>query len=469
MLWQAAVNDRGDLTAELLKEVRASSVLTQWLSGTAVAPRTCYTIEDGVPVMEAVYLGDCAVAPAAQRSGDFAKEAITLLTQHGVPCACTDDGWMLCLHVTLEYDWVLTQLGARPGPGESAPRVALSRSITSMVGAPKTVILHRLASNQIVLEVHLMLPDGSTLEDRTLYDVSSAGDETHYDGLSRVSLVSRMVQRRVPLCMFCRLRGARVCICPPVMAKRSVEEASGTGNNVENTQTLSMDLKECWSRFSCFLHHLTELVAPCSLEFFKGRSTLSESLHESNVTSDHSELSLRRAAIHAFSVKTEAMMSFKVLPRASNSVSKLFFLHAERLVPSRARQIVLTRASVGRKRSNASLMDTKCESLRRRGRAQQTNSAGRVCELCGAQFKHGGHLNEHHRIVHLKERNFECLHCGRRFSTKSNCRKHVQLQHELAGSEPAEKCHICDRAFKCKYKLRRHIHAVHREVCTVGE
>eukprot|EP00183_Erythrolobus_madagascarensis_P005252 CAMPEP_0185856428 /NCGR_PEP_ID=MMETSP1354-20130828/28991_1 /TAXON_ID=708628 /ORGANISM="Erythrolobus madagascarensis, Strain CCMP3276" /LENGTH=229 /DNA_ID=CAMNT_0028558675 /DNA_START=262 /DNA_END=951 /DNA_ORIENTATION=+ len=81
-----------------------------------------------------------------------------------------------------------------------------------------------------------------------------------------------------------------------------------------------------------------------------------------------------------------------------------------------------------------------------------------ACEVCGTRFKHKSHVVEHFRQVHRRDRPFACDLCSLRFATPSNLRRHVQDLH--VKSRPFV-CNVCARSFSSKYNFDRHMLKVH--------
>lgn len=51
------------------------------------------------------------------------------------------------------------------------------------------------------------------------------------------------------------------------------------------------------------------------------------------------------------------------------------------------------------------------------------------CTICGKQYKHMASLRSHLKFECGKEPQFSCAMCSRKFSIKSNCRRHELLVH----------------------------------------
>lgn len=79
------------------------------------------------------------------------------------------------------------------------------------------------------------------------------------------------------------------------------------------------------------------------------------------------------------------------------------------------------------------------------------------CKECGKTFDQEANLRIHIRCVHIKERNYPCESCGKRFFTKCDQKRH-ELTHDDVRSFA---CNYCDTKFKSKDSCRRHTKRQH--------
>lgn len=90
-----------------------------------------------------------------------------------------------------------------------------------------------------------------------------------------------------------------------------------------------------------------------------------------------------------------------------------------------------------------------------RKRRHSTGSVARrhACRICAAKFCRLSGLETHMRS-HTGVKPFKCERCGRRFSSKSNCRRHLLTHPE---SRQAHPCVVCGSTFALKSYLVRHL------------
>lgn len=80
------------------------------------------------------------------------------------------------------------------------------------------------------------------------------------------------------------------------------------------------------------------------------------------------------------------------------------------------------------------------------------------CEICDRVFGDSSSARKHHRVVHLRIKEFECNECGKTFAEKSNRSKHFIAAHLKQRNHP---CPDCDKVFNFTDGLRRHRNNVH--------
>ncbi|KHN88936.1 Zinc finger protein [Toxocara canis] len=86
-----------------------------------------------------------------------------------------------------------------------------------------------------------------------------------------------------------------------------------------------------------------------------------------------------------------------------------------------------------------------------------------TCDLCQKDFRSQSQLSEHHTIVHLHERPYECTICAASFGRKSGLRRHKIMKHsDFVYKCPYEEC--THAGFKCSKALTAHIRSIHTHV-----
>lgn len=77
----------------------------------------------------------------------------------------------------------------------------------------------------------------------------------------------------------------------------------------------------------------------------------------------------------------------------------------------------------------------------------------RECLYCGKKFKRSGHLKNHIRAVHLKNKDFHCSVCAKQFAVRSQLVVHMRVH---SGKRPFA-CLHCNREFRQKMHRDRHM------------
>ncbi|KAI0562387.1 zinc finger protein [Gracilaria domingensis] len=104
----------------------------------------------------------------------------------------------------------------------------------------------------------------------------------------------------------------------------------------------------------------------------------------------------------------------------------------------------------------------------RRGRPNGDNRPRQhTCPTCNRRFLQQSGVVSHYRVVHLKEKRFECPHkCGLRFGARGDVSRHVDTVHnKLRNFE----CQVCGDAFARKSILTRHCKNMHNDVFGADE
>lgn len=79
------------------------------------------------------------------------------------------------------------------------------------------------------------------------------------------------------------------------------------------------------------------------------------------------------------------------------------------------------------------------------------------CQFCSKSFITRSLVNNHVKVVHMKERNHECHECHSFFYTKSDVARH-RMSHT---GEKNHVCSLCSNPFASKDSLRRHMKRTH--------
>ena len=77
-----------------------------------------------------------------------------------------------------------------------------------------------------------------------------------------------------------------------------------------------------------------------------------------------------------------------------------------------------------------------------------------TCEVCNYQTHEMARLNEHIRVVHQKEKKYQCTFCDKKFAYDQGLNNHLKVDHN-AGTK-VEKCDQCDFETQTKDKLSKH-------------
>ncbi len=94
-----------------------------------------------------------------------------------------------------------------------------------------------------------------------------------------------------------------------------------------------------------------------------------------------------------------------------------------------------------------------------RNRVHNRNPRFRCKHGCNYQASSTHDLIRHTSAVHLKEANFGCNLCDRKFTQEGNLKTHVNAVH--LGLRKVLKCRTCDEVFPSKYKHDAHRSRVH--------
>ena len=64
-------------------------------------------------------------------------------------------------------------------------------------------------------------------------------------------------------------------------------------------------------------------------------------------------------------------------------------------------------------------------------------------------------LKRHMQAIHLKERNFICNHCSKKFTLSGNLGRHIRSVHQ---NKKDFQCDKCDKKFAHKSDMHKHKH-----------
>ncbi|KAI3649046.1 hypothetical protein MP228_006900 [Amoeboaphelidium protococcarum] len=86
------------------------------------------------------------------------------------------------------------------------------------------------------------------------------------------------------------------------------------------------------------------------------------------------------------------------------------------------------------------------------------NNVAQQCPHCGIQLKNKTSLQTHLNCAHSANRSqsYDCIICGRVFSTSYNVKAHIVSVHHKGSSEQSLQCSTCKQSFTCKGSLKRH-------------
>ena len=81
-----------------------------------------------------------------------------------------------------------------------------------------------------------------------------------------------------------------------------------------------------------------------------------------------------------------------------------------------------------------------------------------MCDLCGKVFRRAHGLRYHVEGVHMKKRDYVCVHCGKKFLINSKLTEHMRIH---TGEKPF-KCFACDYRSNRHGNVRLHVKKVHK-------
>jgi KRAB domain-containing zinc finger protein len=78
----------------------------------------------------------------------------------------------------------------------------------------------------------------------------------------------------------------------------------------------------------------------------------------------------------------------------------------------------------------------------------------KLCKLCCKYFSSTSAVNHHIRSVHLLQRNYKCQLCSKKFGSISDLNHHIQSAHT---KERPFKCYFCSKSFVTLEGLKKHM------------
>lgn len=93
------------------------------------------------------------------------------------------------------------------------------------------------------------------------------------------------------------------------------------------------------------------------------------------------------------------------------------------------------------------------------------NGMRQLCKLCNRYFSSPSVLKRHHKVVHLRLKEFQCHICSAQLSTKHYLQEHLKLHSD----ERPEVCSFCGKTFQMSGNLRQHMktHMGKTQICYI--
>lgn len=82
-----------------------------------------------------------------------------------------------------------------------------------------------------------------------------------------------------------------------------------------------------------------------------------------------------------------------------------------------------------------------------------------LCNICGKCFSNRNNLTKHHKTVHLKEKNYQCPTCEKRYDSSYRLRIHQNAHQGIR----LFACPLCPQSFITSSALSRHKKTVHKQ------
>lgn len=84
-----------------------------------------------------------------------------------------------------------------------------------------------------------------------------------------------------------------------------------------------------------------------------------------------------------------------------------------------------------------------------------------VCAICGVSFCQKGHMKQHVRTVHQRQRPFKCEQCDGAFAKRHDLACHIDAVHF---KERPHCCTFCSKSFAKRWNLVRHVATLHADL-----
>ena len=78
-----------------------------------------------------------------------------------------------------------------------------------------------------------------------------------------------------------------------------------------------------------------------------------------------------------------------------------------------------------------------------------------ACPECDKQYSCKGHLKSHIQSEHLKQEDFECEPCGKKFGSRLKLKSHKFQSHSQTN------CDICNKQVNSRFELKKHMVLIH--------
>ena len=85
------------------------------------------------------------------------------------------------------------------------------------------------------------------------------------------------------------------------------------------------------------------------------------------------------------------------------------------------------------------------------------------CDFCGKDYSTDNALKLHIKRIHLKELDFMCNQCDKKFTSKADLKNHINSRHEEPESKLVFVCDTCGKSYATSVKLKNHILYDHQQ------
>ena len=207
--------------------------------------------------------------------------------------------------------------------------------------------------------------------------------------------------------------------------------------------------------------HMNKSTISCNLctktfARFDGLGTHIEMVHRKlrNFKCEHCTKSFatsQRVRRHILSVH-EKMKPFKCITCSSTFSDKGNLLQHERTVHS---QLKVKCDSCGAILKN---MLTLKDHMKRIHEMKEKNFE---CKVCHKRFATNGYLRDHTNLVHDGVKKYACMHCDKKYGWKTHLLKHIKMVHLKTNT--SYNCDICIKTYGRKEHLNRHVREIHQK------